>query len=304
LALLTTHLFTAKRAGMSEWVLGVIGGSGLYEMDGLVDPAWVEVDTPWGAPSDALLTGVLGGVRMAFLPRHGRGHRLGPAQVNARANIEALKRVGCTDVLALSAVGSLREALDPGTFVIVDQYVDRTFAREKSFFGPGVVAHVSMAHPVCPRLSALAAQAGRAAGARVVEGGTYLCMEGPQFSTRAESLLYRSWGCDVIGMTNMPEAKLAREAELPYASVAMVTDYDCWREDEAHVDVARIVACLHDNAARARALVARLAGGLTGPRAASPIDTCLDDAVITAPEARDRALVAKLSTVAGRALGG
>jgi 5'-methylthioadenosine phosphorylase len=289
---------------MNDWVLGVIGGSGLYEMEGLVDRQWVEVETPWGEPSDALLTGVLAGVKLVFLPRHGRGHRLPPSHVNARANIDALKQAGCTDVLSLSAVGSLREALDPGTFVIVDQYIDRTFARDKSFFGPGLVAHVSMAHPVCPRLSALAAQAGREAGARVADGGTYLCMEGPQFSTRAESLLYRTWGCDVIGMTNLPEAKLAREAELPYASVAMVTDYDCWREEGDHVDVAQIVACLHDNAARAQSLVARLADKLRGPRTPSPIDTCLDQAVITPAAARDPAMVRKLQTVAGRALGG
>ena len=289
---------------MNDWVLGVIGGSGLYEMDGLVDRQWVEIETPWGAPSDALLTGALDGVKLVFLPRHGRGHRLPPSQVNARANIDALKQAGCTDILSLSAVGSLREALDPGTFVVVDQYIDRTFAREKSFFGPGLVAHVSMGHPVCPRLSGLAAQAGRDAGARVVDGGTYLCMEGPQFSTRAESLLYRTWGCDVIGMTNLPEAKLAREAELPYASVAMVTDYDCWREDADHVDVGQIVACLHANAARAQSLVARLADTLRGPRPPSPIDRCLDQAVITPPAARDPAMIQKLRTVAGRALGG
>ena len=289
---------------MNDWVLGVIGGSGLYEMDGLADRQWIEIETPWGEPSDALLTGVLDGVKLVFLPRHGRGHRLPPSHVNARANIDALKQAGCTDVLSLSAVGSLREALDPGTFVVVDQYIDRTFAREKSFFGSGLVAHVSMAHPVCPRLSALAAQAGRDAGARVVEGGTYLCMEGPQFSTRAESLLYRAWGCDVIGMTNLPEAKLAREAELPYASVAMVTDYDCWREDGDHVDVGQIVACLHANAARAQSLVARLADALRGPRPPSPIDSCLDQAVITPPAARDPVMIQKLRTVAGRALGG
>ena len=213
---------------MKTWTLGVIGGSGLYDLEGLEDRRWVSVESPFGAPSDALLTGRLGDVTLAFLPRHGRGHVLPPSAVNARANIDALKRFGCTDILSLSAVGSLREAIEPGAFVVVDQFIDRTFAREKSFFGPGLVAHVSVAEPVCPRLSALAAEAARAAGARVVEGGCYLAMEGPQFSTKAESALYRSWGCDVIGMTNMPEAKLAREAELPYASVAMVTDYDGW----------------------------------------------------------------------------
>jgi 5'-methylthioadenosine phosphorylase len=214
---------------MSEWTIGIIGGSGLYAIDALEDPQWIEVATPWGKPSDALLTGRIAGVKFVFLPRHGRGHRLSPSGINYRANIDALKRAGCTDLVAISAVGSLRETLSPGRFVIVDQFVDRTFAREKSFFGNGMVAHVSMADPVCPRLSALAAAAADAARADVARGGTYLAMEGPQFSSRAESELYRQWGCDVIGMTGMPEAKLAREAELPYALVGMVTDYDCWR---------------------------------------------------------------------------
>jgi 5'-methylthioadenosine phosphorylase len=289
---------------MSEWVLGVIGGSGLYEVDGLEDKRWVAVETPWGPASDQLLTGTLGGVKLVFLPRHGRGHRLSPTDLNFRANIHALKSLGCTDILSVSAVGSLREDLHPGMFVVVDQFIDRTFAREKSFFGPGLVAHVSMAHPVCPRLSGLAAEAARTAGAQVVEGGTYLVMEGPQFSTKAESELYRSWGCHVIGMTNMPEAKLAREAELPYASVAMVTDYDCWHEDHDHVDVAQIIACLMDNAAKAKNLIGALAGVLTGPRPASPIDTALGNALITAPHARDPAMIDKLAVVAGRALHG
>jgi len=287
---------------MTDWVLGIIGGSGLYEIEGLEDQRWVKVQTPWGDPSDEFLIGTLNGVKLVFLPRHGRGHRLSPTDLNARANIHALKSLGCTDVLSLSAVGSLRDDLHPGTFVVVDQFIDRTFAREKSFFGPGLVAHVSMADPVCPRLSDLAVEAGRAVGARVVRGGTYLVMEGPQFSTRAESELYRTWGCAVIGMTNMPEAKLAREAELPYASVAMVTDYDCWHEEVGPVDVSQIIACLLANAARAKALVAELASRLTGPRAPSPIDTALDNALITAPGARDPALAAKLSVVAGRAL--
>ena len=287
---------------MTDWVLGIIGGSGLYEIEGLEDQRWVKVQTPWGDPSDEFLIGTLNGVKLVFLPRHGRGHRLSPTDLNARANIHALKSLGCTDVLSLSAVGSLRDDLHPGTFVAVDQFIDRTFAREKSFFGPGLVAHVSMADPVCPRLSDLAVEAGRAVGARVVQGGTYLVMEGPQFSTRAESELYRTWGCAVIGMTNMPEAKLAREAELPYASVAMVTDYDCWHEEVGPVDVSQIIACLLANAARAKALVAELASRLTGPRATSPIDTALDNALITAPGARDPALAAKLSVVAGRAL--
>ena len=287
---------------MAAWVLGVIGGSGLYDIEGLRGARWSKVASSFGEPSDDLLTGHLGDVRLVFLPRHGRGHRLPPTAVNARANIDALKRAGCTDVISLSAVGSLREALEPGDFVVVDQFIDRTFAREKSFFGPGLAAHVSMANPVCPRLSALAAAAGRDAGARVVEGGCYLAMEGPQFSTQAESALYRSWNCDVIGMTGMPEAKLAREAELPYASVAMVTDYDCWHEAVAHVQVTHILEVLSANAHKARDLVRRLAAALPAKRAASPIDTCLDGALITAPAARDPMMVAKLAAVAGRAL--
>ena len=288
---------------MSDWVLGVIGGSGLYEIDGLEDQRWVSMDTPWGAPSDQLLTGVLGGVRMVFLPRHGRGHPIPPSGLNFRANIHALKALGCTDLLSVSAVGSLREELHPGMFVVVDQFIDRTFAREKSFFGEGLVAHVSMAHPVCRRLSDLAFRAARAAGAEAVDGGTYLVMEGPQFSTKAESELYRQWGCDVIGMTNMPEAKLAREAELPYASVAMVTDYDCWHPDHDHVEVSQIIACLMANAERAKNLIAAMTVLLKGERTPSSIDTALDNALITAPHARDPALMAKLSVVAGRALG-
>ena len=287
---------------MGEWVLGVVGGSGLYEIEGLKNQRWVKIDTPWGDPSDELLMGELDGVKLVFLPRHGRGHRIPPSDLNFRANIDALKRAGCTDVLSLSAVGSLREALNPGTFVVVDQFIDRTFARTKSFFGEGLVAHVSMAHPTCPRLSSLAAEAARAAGARVVEGGTYLAMEGPQFSTKAESLVYRSWGCGVIGMTNMPEAKLAREAELPYASIGMVTDYDGWHEEFAPVEVADILAVLMENSRKAADAVGHLAAALTGPRSASPIDTCLDGAIITAPAMRDPALMAKLDIVAGRAL--
>ncbi len=285
------------------WVLGVIGGSGLYEIAGLAQQEWRRIDSPWGAPSDALLFGELQGVPLRFLPRHGRGHRVSPSHIDYRANIDALKRSGCTDIVSLSAVGSLRKKLAPGHFVVVDQYIDRTFARAKSFFGEGVVAHVSMAHPVCPRLSRLAAQAAEVAGAKVREGGTYLCMEGPQFSTRAESDLYRDWGCHVIGMTNMPEAKLAREAELPYASLAMVTDYDCWHEDHAHVQVADIVRVMHENADRAKATVAELCRLLAKtPRKASPIDTVLDAALITPPEHRDPALMAKLDAVAARIL--
>ena len=287
---------------MTGWTLGVIGGSGLYDIEDLEDRRRVRVDSPFGEPSDELLTGRIGKVRLVFLPRHGRGHRIPPTAVNARANIDVLKRAGCTDVISLSAVGSLREELPPGAFVVVDQFIDRTFAREKSFFGPGFVAHVSMARPVCERLSRFAAEAARAAGAPVVEGGTYLAMEGPQFSSLAESRLYRSWGCSVIGMTAMPEAKLAREAELPYASIGMVTDYDCWHEDEPDVDVPNALAVLMANADKARELVRRLAHSLPEERAASPIDTCLDFAIATAPEARDPAMVAKLDAVAGRVL--
>ncbi len=287
----------------SGWVLGVIGGSGLYEIAELRQREWRRVDSPWGMPSDELLFGELHGVPVRFLPRHGRGHKVSPSHIDYRANIDALKRAGCTDIVSLSAVGSLRKKLAPGDFVVVDQFIDRTFARAKSFFGEGVVAHVSMAHPVCPRLSKLAAEAAEAAGAKVREGGTYLCMEGPQFSTRAESDLYRDWGCHVIGMTNMPEAKLAREAELPYASVAMVTDYDCWHEDHAHVQVSDIVAVMHANADRAKATVAELCKRLAqAARKPSPIDTVLDAALITSPEHRDAALVAKLDAVAGRVL--
>ncbi len=287
---------------MSEWVIGVIGGSGLYAIDALEDAKWVAYASPWGQPSDALLTGMLAGVKFVFLPRHGRGHRVSPGELNARANIDALKRAGCTDIVSISAVGSLAEELPPGRFVIVDQFIDRTKGRPSTFFESGMVAHVSMADPVCPRLSALASAAARAAGAEVSEGATYLAMEGPQFSTRAESNLYRQWGAQVIGMTAMPEAKLAREAELPYALVAMVTDYDCWREGEDDVDVATVVARLGSNAATARAMLVALAQALPPERTPSPIDTNLDFALITAPDARDAALLAKLDAVAGRVL--
>ena len=288
---------------MSGWTIGIIGGSGLYAMDALEEAQWIAVDTPWGTPSDSLLIGRIEGVKFVFLPRHGRGHRLPPSALNARANVDALKRAGCTDLLALSAVGSLREDLEPGRFVAVDQFVDRTFARESSFFGPGLVAHVSMADPVCSRLSALAADAAESAGAKVSRGATYLAMEGPQFSTRAESRLYRQWGCDVIGMTALPEAKLAREAELPYTLIGMVTDYDCWRETGDPVDVGDILAQLQANAGTARQLIVELARRLPAERPASPIDTNLDTAIITAPEARDPAMLARLDAVCGRVLG-
>ena len=290
-------------AGANGWVLGVVGGSGLYDIDGLVEQEWREVASPWGAPSDAVLHGMLEGVPVRFLPRHGRGHRLSPSHLNYRANIDVLKRCGVTDVLSLSAVGSLREKLAPGDFVAVDQFIDRTVGRASSFFGEGVVAHVSMADPVCHRLTALAAASAKDAGARVHVGGTYLAMEGPQFSTAAESRLYRAWGCDVIGMTNLPEAKLAREAELPYATLAMVTDYDAWREEAAHVEFDEIVRVLSANAERAKATLKALCRSLCSmAREPSPIDRALDGAIATAPEFRNAALAAKLDAVAGRVL--
>ncbi|KZY02968.1 MULTISPECIES: S-methyl-5'-thioadenosine phosphorylase [unclassified Sulfitobacter] len=290
---------------MTATRLGVIGGSGIYDIEGLEDAEWVTVETPWGAPSDAIMTGRLGGVEMAFLPRHGRGHVHAPADVPYRANIDALKRLGCTDIISVSACGSFRDEMKPGDFVIVDQFIDRTIAREKSFFGSGCVAHVSVAHPTCPRLGAACAEAARAAGVTVHDGGTYLAMEGPQFSTLAESRMYReSWGADVIGMTNMPEAKLAREAELCYASVAMITDYDSWHPDHGEVDVTEIIATLMGNADKGRAMVAGLPALLGAARAPCPhgCDRALEYAILTRPEARDPALVAKLDAVAGRVL--
>ena len=290
---------------MSGWTIGVIGGSGLYALDGLSDVEELSVETPWGAPSDTLVKGTLNGVEFVFLPRHGRGHRLTPTSVPYRANIDALKRAGCSDIISFSACGSLQEAYRPGDFVRVDQFIDRTFAREKSFFGPGMVAHVSMADPVCDRLSRLAGQAAEAVGVTVHEKGTYLTMEGPQFSSRAESHLYRSWNCDVIGMTNMPEAKLAREAELPYATLAMVTDYDCWRPEEEAVTVSNVLEVMASNTTRAKQAILKLSETLAvTPRTRSPqgIETCLDYALITSPEARDSALLQKLDAVAGRVL--
>jgi 5'-methylthioadenosine phosphorylase len=287
-----------------EPVIGIIGGSGLYQIDGLTEVQWVRVASPFGEASDELCFGKLGGTRVVFLPRHGRGHRLPPSEINFRANIDALKRAGVTDVISLSAVGSLREDLPPGSFVLVDQFIDRTFARPKSFFGAGCVAHVALGHPVCSRLGDALAAAGSDAGLTIRRGGTYLVMEGPQFSTLAESRLYRGWGCDVIGMTNMPEAKLAREAELCYATVAMVTDYDCWHPEHDHVSVEMIVRVLLENAEKARGLVKRLVPRLGGARGlcSAGCDRALEYAVITAPEARDPALVARLEAVAGRVL--
>ncbi|WP_298563954.1 S-methyl-5'-thioadenosine phosphorylase [uncultured Aliiroseovarius sp.] len=285
--------------------IGIIGGSGIYQMDGLENARWVDVDSPWGAPSDQIFTGRLDGVTMSFLPRHGRGHVHSPSDVPYRANIDALKRLGVTDVISVSACGSFREEMAPGDFVIVDQFIDRTFARSKSFFGSGCVAHVGFAHPTCPRLSAACADAARAAGVTVHEGGTYLAMEGPQFSTLAESRMYRDqWGTHVIGMTNMPEAKLAREAELCYASVAMVTDFDCWHPDHDEVDVAQVIATLTGNGDKAKQMVAGLPALLGAERTPCPhgCDRALDMAIMTAPEKRDPALLAKLDAVAGRVL--
>ncbi|HMM14570.1 MAG TPA: S-methyl-5'-thioadenosine phosphorylase [Parvibaculum sp.] len=293
---------------MAKTVLGVIGGSGVYELPGLRNERWERVSTPWGEPSDELHFGELptanGPVEMVFLPRHGRGHPHSPSSINYRANIDALKRVGVTDIISVSAVGSLKEELPPGTFVIVDQFIDRTFAREKSFFGEGFVAHVSMAEPVCPRLGDHIEAACKANDIRYSRGGTYLVMEGPQFSTLAESNLYRSWGCSVIGMTNMPEAKLAREAEICYATVAMVTDYDCWHPHHAHVEVSDVVRVLEENAGHARAVVRAVAESFGPERAPSPqgFDRVLDTALITAPAKRDPELVRKLDAVAGRVL--
>jgi len=287
---------------MGDWCIGVLGGSGLYDVPELEDAQWIAVDTPWGKPSDEIRVGRIAGRRFAFLPRHGRGHRIAPGHLNYRANLDALKRVGATDILAVSAVGSLREGLAPGIFVAVDQFIDRTRGRASSFFGEGIVAHVSMADPVCSRLTGMAVAAAQGAGVSVSSGAAYLAMEGPQFSTRAESRLYQKWGCDVIGMTAMPEARLAREAELPYALMAMVTDYDCWREGEAAVEVEAVIAQLHANAAAAGRMLVELAKALPAEREPSPIDTVLDMAIITPPEARDPNAMARLDAVCRRVL--
>ncbi len=289
-----------------ETMIGVIGGSGVYDIDGLENARWQAVESPWGTPSDEVLTGSLNGVKMAFLPRHGRGHVHSPSTVPYRANIDAMKRLGVTDIISVSACGSFREGMAPGDFVIVDQFIDRTFAREKSFFGTGCVGHVSVAHPTCSRLGAACLEAAKAAGVTVHNGGTYLAMEGPQFSSVAESKMYReSWGADVIGMTNMPEAKLAREAEICYASVAMITDFDSWHPDHGAVDISDIIKVLTGNADKARTLVKTLPERLTASRTPCPdgCDHALEYAIMTAPEARDPALVAKLDAVAGRVLG-
>ena len=286
-------------------VVGIIGGSGLYEIDGLENVEWRAVESSFGSPSDALMFAELEGQKLVFLPRHGRGHRIPPSELNFRANIDALKRAGVTEILSLSAVGSLRKDLSPGTFVIIDQFIDRTFARAKSFFNTGLVAHVSMAEPICARLGDALTDAAKAVDIPTVRGGSYLAMEGPQFSSRAESELYRQWGCSVIGMTNMPEAKLAREAEMCYATVAMVTDFDCWHPDHDDVTVETIITVLMDNADKARALVREVVPMLAGRTETcyAGCHTALENALITAPDARDPALVEKLSAIAGRVLG-
>ena len=290
---------------MRKTKIAIIGGSGIYDIEGMVGATWTDVETPWGAPSDQVLTGTLNDVELVFLPRHGRGHVYSPTTVPYRANIEAMKRLGVTDVISVSACGSFREEMAPGDFVVVDQFIDRTFAREKSFFGTGCVAHVSVAYPTCPRLSAACVQAATDAGITVHNGGTYLAMEGPQFSSIAESKTYReSWGADVIGMTNMPEAKLAREAELCYASVAMITDYDSWHPEHGSVDITSIIATLQGNAGNAREMVSRLPALLDQERndCLHGCDKALEFAIMTAPDKRDPELVAKLDAIAGRVL--
>ncbi|WP_284124601.1 S-methyl-5'-thioadenosine phosphorylase [Parerythrobacter aestuarii] len=286
------------------WHIGVLGGSGLYEGIALEEQQVIEVSSPFGEPSGPVTTGRVGNVKLTFMARHGAGHRMSPDTVNYRANIDVMKRCGVTDLLAISAIGSLREELAPGSFVAIDQFIDRTIgSRPSSFFGEGLVAHVALADPVCERLAGLAADAAAAAGATVHRGGTYVAMEGPQFSTRAESRMYREWGGDVIGMTGMPEAKLAREAELPYAMLAMVTDYDSWRDDEAGVETIDILKVLQSNAQMARDTMLHLVTSLPEKREPSPHDTALEYAILTAPEQRDPVLMAKLDAVAGRVLG-
>jgi 5'-methylthioadenosine phosphorylase len=289
---------------MTASVIGVIGGSGLYDLPGLTGAVWTKVDSPWGEPSDELLIGRIAGKKLVFLPRHGRGHRIPPSEIDYRANIDAMKRAGVTDLVSISAVGSYREDLAPGTFVLIDQFVDRTHGRPSSFFGTGCVAHVAFGHPTSPGVMDRLEAAGRLEGIDIRRGGTYVCMEGPQFSTLAESLWYKSSGFDVIGMTNMPEAKLAREAELPYATVAMVTDYDCWHPAEDHVDVVSVLKVVEENAEKGRRLIARFARDFPDEHPACPIgsDVALEHALMTAHDKRDPALLARLDAIAGRVL--
>jgi 5'-methylthioadenosine phosphorylase len=291
---------------MAKAILGVIGGSGLYELPGLEDVREERIESPWGEPSDSLRIGRVGGTKVVFLARHGRGHRLSPSGINYRANIDVLKRAGVTDLVSVAACGSYKAELPPGMFVLVDQFVDRTHKRESSFFGNGCVAHLSMAHPVGPRLQDRISQAAAAEDIEVSRGGTYLCMEGPQFSSLAESLTYKNLGYDVVGMTGMPEAKLAREAEITYATIAMVTDYDCWHADHDAVEVADIIKVMHENSGNVARLIGRLAQDFPSEHEPCPVgsDRALEYAIITPPEARDPALVGKLDAVAGRVLQG
>ena len=293
-----------REGRLSEAVVGIIGGSGIYDLPGLTDLREEKVASPWGEPSDALRSGRIGGVKVVFLPRHGRGHRLSPSGIDYRANIDALKRCGVTDIVSLSACGSFKAELHPGKFVMIDQIVDRTHGRASSFFGNGCVAHVSMAHPISPLLQTRLAEAAKAEGITHAVGGTYVCMEGPQFSSYAESMTYKGLGYDVIGMTACPEAKLAREAEISYATVAMVTDYDCWHAEHGAVDVAAVIKVMQDNAHHARALIGRLLKDFPKEHEACPqgSDKALEFALVTAPELRDPALLAKLDAVAGRVL--
>jgi 5'-methylthioadenosine phosphorylase len=287
---------------MTKALIGIIGGSGIYDLPGLQDLREERIATPWGEPSDAVRFGRIGGTDAVFLPRHGRGHRLSPSGINYRANIDVLKRVGVTDIVSVSACGSFREELAPGTFVLVDQFIDRTQGRASSFFGNGCVAHVSMAHPVAPKLQDCIEAAARAEAIHVVRGGTYVCMEGPQFSSLAESLAYKAMGCHVIGMTAMPEAKLAREAEISYATVAMVTDFDCWHPDHDEVDVAAVIKVVHENAAKAGKLLARLISDFPKEHEACPVrsDRALENAIMTAPAMRDPDLLKKLDAIMAR----
>ena len=292
------------RNQMKKSVLGVIGGSGLYDIDGLQNKRWISINSPFGKASDDLLFGELDGMELVFLPRHGRGHIIPPSEINYRANIDVLKRAGVTDIISVSAVGSLKEELSPGMFVIIDQFIDRTFARNKSFFGKGLVAHVSMAHPVCSRTGNFIEIASHSAGIIASKGGTYVAMEGPQFSTKAESELYRSWNCDVIGMTNMPEAKLAREAEMCYATIAMVTDFDCWHSGHDNVTVDAIIKVLHSNADKARTLIKYLVPLLRDDEKATECSCrrALDNAIITSLDSRNISMIEQLDAVAGRVL--
>lgn len=286
-------------------MLGIIGGSGIYHLEGLTDMHWEKVSSPFGEPSDELLFGKLNGEQLVFLPRHGRGHKLSPNDINYQANIDVMKRVGVTDLISVSAVGSLKEDLKPGMFVIVDQFIDRTVSRARSFFGKGCVAHLSLAHPICSRIAKIVYQSAQQLGIESAMGGTYLAMEGPQFSTYAESQMYRSWGCDVIGMTNIPEAKLAREAEICYTTVAMVTDYDCWHPDHDNVTIQQIIETFSGNAVKAQKLLQTAIPAILKDTsgASCRCHRALDNAIITPPDSRDPALLAKLDAVAGRVLG-